>query len=185
MILNWQYFEELVSQLAEDINKNTQDKDKTIVNKMFCLNLKDEKVRWKKLRRNLSNEKKIGLNLDLPLLNSDYKKYIDEFLNTILRCGLPFSFWLRDKSLEALKLSESQKDIDLEFKDFLKFEHFQQLETLLEYVRKVRDDSYVEDDALQDQYLGYHLGFLCDNPHRLPSWFDEEKGDDIYTFKNF
>lgn len=182
LIKNWELFEKLVRQLAENPDVSIQDQG--IADQMYCLNFEEETIRWKKLRRNLSNEKKIGLNIDLPLLSPDYKGYIDEFLNTILRCGLPFSFWLRDKRLEELKLNESQEAIDIEFKDFLKFEHFKQPEILLEYIRKVRDDSYVEDDDMQDKYLGYHLGFLCDNPHRLPSWFDEEKGEDVYTFVN-
>ena len=125
----------------------------------------------------------MGINLNLPLLNQNYAYHIDNFLISILLCGLPFSCWLRENYLEKLKLREEQKIENCEFEDILTVAHFQDLEKLFEYIREIRENAYVEDKSKQKDYLGYHLGFLCDNPYRLPSKFDLNLGDNAVVFQ--
>ena len=125
---------------------------------------------------------KISINMNVPLLNAEYNHHIDEFLVTILRCGFPFSFWLRNGSLESLKLKE---DTTInQFEDIFTIDNLKNPSKLFKLIKEVRGDAYIEDQTKHKQYLGYHLGFLFDNPHRLPSKFDLEKGGDCLTAYN-
>ncbi|MDZ8264376.1 effector-associated domain EAD1-containing protein [Nostoc sp. ChiQUE01b] len=133
---------------------------------------------WKKIR--VTAQKVISINMNVPLLNSEYNCHINEFLITVLRCGFPFSFWLRNGSLEDLKLN-NDNTIN-QFENILKIDDFKNSSKLFKLVRDIRRDAYIEDETKQKEYLGYHLGFLFDNPHRLPSKFDSNKGSDILIF---
>jgi hypothetical protein len=153
--------------------------------KIVCFN-KDklnQQHNWKKFRDTVTRDMaqtKISINMNVPLLNAEYNHHIDEFLVTILRCGFPFSFWLRNGSLESLKLKE---DTTInQFEDIFTIDDLKNTSKLFKLIKDVRRDAYIEDETKHKQYLGYHLGFLFDNPHRLPSKFDLEKGGDSLIF---
>ncbi len=111
---------------------------------------------WKKLADDL--KKKIGLKLNSPLSNDS--KDQDIFFKTILGGGVPIAFWTRYETPPCLKLEE-QIDCYLTV-DCLN----NNLQKLIEGIWQIRKDAYVQENP-QD-YLGYHLGFLCDNPNRIP-----------------
>lgn len=167
-----------------DLMENMRDlPEMTIKDNMICLSQISQEYNWKKLRAQMQVNNKIGVNINLPLLSEKYSCYINNFVESLLRCGIPFSFWLREKELEKLKLSENQKIETFEFEDILKVDKFARLETLFEYIREIRNNAYIQEDKNQQKnYLGYHLGFLCDHPYRLPSKFNEEEGGDDLIF---
>lgn len=180
---NWALFKNMLSDISEDLEESA--KNVNIKTKMTCLKPEAKKKRWKILRRSLQEAKTLGLNLDLPLLEPTFIGYHNEILNCLSQCGIPFSFWLRNKSLKELKWSsESQEVIQDEYSDFLKFDYFNQPQKLLAFIKKLRQNSFDEEDEDMSSCLGYHIGFLYDNPYRIPSKFNHEKGEDILFFEN-
>jgi hypothetical protein len=148
--------------------------------KIVCFNKNNlnQGYNWKTFRKAVTTT--ISINMNVPLLNPEYNCHIDDFLITILRCGFPFSFWLRNGSLESLKLKE---DTTInQFEDIFTIDDLKKSSNLFKLIQDVRRDAYIEDKTKHEQYLGYHLGFLFDNPRRLPSKFDLAKGSDILTF---
>lgn len=179
---NWKSFEDLISSMSNDTND--LEKDRVIQSKMMCLEPEDKKRRWRKLRRDIKKDNILGLNLDIPILEADYQEYHSGILESLSQCGLPFSFWVKNKKLCELKRdSEQEKATSNNFLDILKFKYFQNPDNLSEEIRNIRELSYIEEDDMTD-YLGYHIGFLYDNPRRIPSSFDSEKGQDILVFEN-
>ena len=83
--------------------------------------------------------------------------------------------------MENLKLREEEKIDNYEFEDVLTVDNIKKPEKLFESIRIIRENAYVEPEEKQNEYLGYHLGFLFDDPHRLHSKFDKNLGDDIFT----
>lgn len=174
LLIKWNQFSDLI--------QNTPNvSETTIKDRMICISQIDQSYNWKKLSTKIDN--KIGININSPLLGEAYSCHINDFLESLIRYGIPFSFWLKEKCLESLKLCETKKIEKFEFEDILRFDNFSNLEQLFEYVREIRNNAYIEaDENQQKNYLGYHLGFLCDHPYRLPSKFNEEEGGDDLIF---
>lgn len=152
----------------------------TFQNNSYCLKEIDKKYNWKKFRRNAV--KLVNLNINFPLFTENYRCHIQEFLISIWRCGIPFAFWLRGNSLQHLKLKENEEITNFEFEDILTVNNLRNPELLFESIRIIRENAYVEDEEKQPEYLGYHLGFLFDNPYRLPSKFNLDLAGDTLVF---
>ncbi len=104
--------------------------------------------------------------LGINLLSSLEINRIELLRQTILE-GLPFFIWNRDICGEREKLKQ----------EFIKcyLNNLRNLDSLLETIKNQRSQAY--QNYIQDQRqdgLGYHLGFLCDNPYRLPSSYENE-----------
>ena len=151
----------------------------TIKKRVICLKKLEKNYNWKKLGKQLT--KFINININCPLLEESYTCHIEEFLTSIFRHGIPFAFWLRGNLLENLKLREEEKIDNYEFEDVLTVDNIKKPEKLFESIRIIREDAYVQPEEKQIEYLGYHLGFLFDDPHRLHSKFDKNLGDDVFT----
>ncbi len=155
--------------------------------KIICLKKLQQSYNWKKLRQKAAQQL-ININLNCPLAQKSYNCHIQEFLTSLLRCGIPVSFWLRKNTLENLKLGEieereSQEEVgEFKFEDILTIENLQVPEKLFESIRNIRENAYVVPENEQQEYLGYHLGFLFDNPYRLHSKFDVQLSEDILVF---
>ncbi len=118
---------------------------------------------------------KIGMNCFYPLLNSQYCQYREALFLRMMRLGLPFVFWLRERPWEEIEGND-------EFTQILTVENLKCLNKLLDKLRGIRRKAYIQKKQ-GVEHLGYHLGFLCDNPHRLPSKFDiKERQDDALVF---
>ncbi|MFB2835495.1 caspase family protein [Floridanema evergladense] len=178
---NYEYYQNLQNKWTELSNllcPNSLTLE-NLPNKIVCLKELKPDYNWKKFRQQASQV--INVNMDCPLVENIYNCHVQEFLASILRCGIPFSFWLRGKSLEDLKLNEEIETF--KFEDVLTVENLQKPEKLFESIRTIRDNAYViEPKDKQQDYLGYHLGFLFDTPDRLHSKFDLNSGEDILIF---
>lgn len=155
--------------------------------KIISLNKLQQSYNWKRLRKK-ADQQLININLNCPLAQKSYNCHIQQLLTSLLRCGIPVSLWLRKNTLENLKLGEkeeqeSQEEVGkFKFEDILTIENLQVPEKLVESIRNIRQNAYIVDKNEQQEYLGYHLGFLFDNPYRLHSKFDVQLNEDILVF---
>ncbi|WP_071190788.1 caspase family protein [Trichormus sp. NMC-1] len=167
-------------------NCNTLDElqqQEEVNRKIYYFNQADlnqtQAYNWRDFRRNVEKQGIIGINMNVPLLNEQYTCYIQEFLASVLTCGLPFAFWLREDSLENLKIREEEKIAHPEnfLENILNIDSLKNPDILFESIRTIRENAYVVDK--QKEYLGYHLGFLFDHPHRVHSQFHCLVGGDV------
>lgn len=124
----------------------------------------DELRRWRTLANEWHKNEKIGVKLlcCLPIKDSDLK---ESFFKTILRGGVVFALWSRQDNLSEGNLSDLINSI-------VSWECVQNLNLLCQNVLEKRGDAHQEENA--HQYLGYHLGILCENPERIPSYWKTE-----------
>ena len=103
--------------------------------------------------------KKIGLKLIYPLQT----KQQEHFLRSVLSGGIPLAFWTRYHTKENINLN----DIDI----YLTIDCLSNnCETLIDNIyEQIRQYAYTQENP--EEHLGYHLGFLCDNPYRIPTIF--------------
>ena len=96
------------------------------------------------------------------------KNSINQVLQTqVINQGLPLFVWIICDEPEELK----QDVIDT----VLTEKNLTNLDELLAIIKNKRSYSY--DNPEQKKCWGYYLGFLCDNPHRLPSKYSTIGGD--------
>ena len=100
--------------------------------------------------------KKIGIKLTSPLNNQD----TSYFWNAVFKGGIPLVFWTRYHAHKNINLD----NID----EYLTVENLRDnCQKLIDNIRTERQEAYWGENPDEDK-LGYHLGFLCDNPNRLP-----------------
>jgi hypothetical protein len=109
---------------------------------------------WIGIENQLNNGNKLCLKMTCGFNDVNKQKIFE----TILRGGVPIALWTRNAHIHNL---------DKEFDELLNIECFQaEFSYLIESVWKLRQKAHAETD--KENYLGYHLGFLCDNPNRVP-----------------
>jgi|694.fasta_scaffold41284_3 hypothetical protein len=114
----------------------------------------DEYNSWDELADKWEDEETILVNFTCCLPEDREELFI-----AIIESGLPISLWTRYNFPD---LKEEYQDI-LSRIDKKNFES-----SLIELVWKKRKKAHVKKDGERENHLGYHLGFLCDNPHRIP-----------------
>ena len=124
-------------------------------------------------------DNKIALNIAAYFPDNIEKQ--EKIFNCILRGGIPISLWHKCPKLSCDEIRQQLADI-------LTIDSLKKPRILLKNVwdtRKHAQDEYTKDKAtarnqlLQPQsadYFGYQLGFLCDNPYRVPSRFNYDGG---------
>ena len=123
--------------------------------------------KWKILEARLRDNKKIGINIISPLKNIIETK---EIMKAIIIAGIPIALW-------SINGKDTPEKLRRNFLEILTFQNFESLTGLLNWMARLRKQAYISDNSQEG--LGYGLGFLCDNPYRIPSRFEE---DDAYTF---
>lgn len=110
-------------------------------------------------------KKRLGLKTTCSLPEDDKAKR--ELFIAIIRAGLPIFLWTR---------CCSHPDIESEFNQFFtsNSEPVSDVNNLVEYVWNIRKEAHAKKDNEKNNYLGYHLGFLCDNPDRIPFSLTEQ-----------
>ncbi len=111
---------------------------------------------WDELATNLELQERLGLKITCGLPESDEEK--KELFIAIIRGGVPIALWTRCNNFP---------DIEEEFDKLLTVKYLPDLSHLYESVWKLRKTAHAKQDKSQN-YLGYHLGILCDNPNRVP-----------------
>ncbi|MBS9394370.1 MAG: hypothetical protein HEQ29_14915 [Dolichospermum sp. LBC05a] len=86
-----------------------------------------------------------------------FGKIKNKFFITLIRGGVPISIWTRCNF--PFTQQDSQKLSQINNNNFES--------SLIESVWRKRREAYQTQENGQN-HLGYHLGFLCDNPHRIP-----------------
>jgi vWA-MoxR associated protein C-terminal domain/Effector-associated domain 1 len=141
-------------------NRNKQD----IKNRFASLSI--DNCNWLELENSWLDEERFGVKVEcLPDSNIEDIK----FFQTLVKAGVPISLWAKCDNLI---------DIDT-FDTLLTTENLRNINLLCESVWKFRRKAYAKPDRAN--YLGYHLGFLCDNPYRLPFRLMPENQDFIET----
>ena len=99
---------------------------------------------------------KIGIKITCKLTKTSEKK----LFKMIIKTGLPICLWTRSNKIQ-----------DLEFKinNILTWKSLNSLSELFDSVRETRDNTKDSGNKKQEQ-LAYNLGFLCDNPDRVPAF---------------
>ncbi|MEA5536833.1 effector-associated domain EAD1-containing protein [Crocosphaera sp. XPORK-15E] len=123
---------------------------------------------WQILEQRLRDHQKLGINVTSPLGN--VKENI-KILKAIIIAGIPFSLWITNPKITINSVTLEQQFINL-----LKSGNKTDLSHLYSKIQTLRGEAYNNNNP---QCLGYRLGFLCDNPYRLPSRFQE---DDALTY---
>ena len=109
---------------------------------------------WEEIETELELEEKFGVKITCCLPENDVDK--EDLFIAILRGGIPIFLWTRC----------NLPNIDNDFNQLLKVDFFQTESTRIESVWRLRKKAHAKQD--KENHLGYHLGFLCDNPHRVP-----------------
>jgi hypothetical protein len=99
----------------------------------------------------------LSVNLTGGLTQTEDKK---KFFEEILISGVPFSLWNRCSHLDC-------NDVKQVFNSLMTLDSLQDLSNLFEKVLCLRREAHRKGEKAPD-YLGYHLGFLCDRPDRVP-----------------
>lgn len=146
--LNRQYLRKYDNQWRKNWHE-VEGRLKTKLNKDDFYELKSvEECNWKKLTGDL--KQKIGLKVACTLSKS---KRQDVF-QAIHNAAAPIAIWSR--------CDIPNLNLDTEINDFLN--NPENLSKLPEWLRKTRENAY----QLSEQYLGYDLSILWENPYRLP-----------------
>ena len=101
-----------------------------------------------------SDSELVGINL-LSYPETIKQKDVDKLLQKVITKALPIFIWNQG-------YSGTKEELKQEFEQILVCENLKCSNQLFESIRKIRNEANVDS-------LGYYLGFLCDNPYRLPS----------------
>ncbi len=124
-----------------------------IQNKIHHISKVDD-CNWEEIEAELEIKEKFGVKITCCLPENQFDK--EDLFIAILRGGIPLFLWTRC----------NLPNVDDDFNKLLKVDFFQNELTRIESVWKLRKLAHAKRD--KENHLGYHLGFLCDNPHRVP-----------------
>lgn len=123
-----------------------------------CLDSLEACKNWRKLVTEWNRKDKLVVNLAGGLTCSQNQ---EEFFYSLLRAGVPMSLWNRSPDLDCDHVKEK-------FSNLLTRDCLKNLGSLFQKIQDLRIDAH--DEELEAKaFLGYHLGFLCDRPDRIPS----------------
>lgn len=138
-----------------------QNKKQDIIDRsILCLDSIEEACNWDKLSTDWSRNNKLAVNVAGGLPHREEKQ--QEFFLSLLRGGVPFSLWNRCPELAC------KDDIKEQIISLITLDCLSDLRNLFQKVWDLRIDAHDEGETTAKDYLGYHLGFLCDRPDRVP-----------------
>lgn len=126
----------------------------------------DRYEKWKILEARLRDNEKIGINIISPLKGFEETA---EIMRAIIMAGIPIALW-------SINIKDTPEKLRKIFLQILTSRDITNLTSLLNCMTRLRREAYIDDNS--EEKLGYRLGFLCDNPYRVPLRFKE---DDAYT----
>jgi hypothetical protein len=100
---------------------------------------------------------------ELPKNKDDEEEYFDSFLLS----GVPISLWSRSSGIKS-GFEDTNFSIQQKFKELLTIGYYKDLGKIFTRIYQLRQDAHNTGDLAKD-YLGYHLGFICDRPDPIPS----------------
>ncbi|MDZ8078681.1 MAG: hypothetical protein RMX35_06190 [Nostoc sp. DcaGUA01] len=118
-----------------------------------------ENCNLKEFENDWDSKKSLGIKVtcDLPI----DKEAKTKFFIALIRSGVPISLWTRSTAIPNLDTEFNEIFVD-------QTEIIADLSNICESIWKLRRKAHAKKDEEKQNYLGYHLGFLCDNPDRIP-----------------
>jgi hypothetical protein len=110
---------------------------------------------WDALQKHLNQKVGLKISSNFPTIPEDQ----DELFKTILRTGVPICLWSRKKSLK--------EDEMVKFNRLLSLEQVRDINNLYQAIFELRKEVPPSKTQAKN-YLGSHLGFLCDHGERIP-----------------
>ncbi|MEC4881355.1 MAG: effector-associated domain EAD1-containing protein [Scytonema sp. PMC 1070.18] len=126
-------------------------------NKIADLHKIDSNI-WERLVLQWETERKLGIRI--VGCGSEYSEEREQLFRYLVRGGIPIAVWTRCKIL-------ANTDLDTELKQILTIQSLQDRKNLLKLIWDYRQDAHSYGEQAQN-YLGYYLGVLCDDPNRIP-----------------
>lgn len=141
--------------------------DAAIAKNLLYLDCIDCQCNWDEMLDNWRKKQKISVNVtcSLPVDGTE-----QTFFLYLLKAGIPLSLWNRSPNFNCEKVKE-------EFNKILNLSSLRNPIKLYQSIQYKRREAHNK-KGNASKYLGYHLGFLSDNPHRIPSILDYRKGGD-------
>lgn len=135
-------------------------------------NYLEQKCRYEKIDRDwddLFNEWEkndyFSINLINGLPRNDEKEaYFDRFQLS----GFPISLWSRSPEVRYYDDRKLDCNVQEEFKKILKIECYKSLSKVFERIHQLRQNPPNDENEAKN-YLGYHLGVICDRSDLIPS----------------
>ncbi|MBN4005428.1 hypothetical protein [Nostoc sp. LPT] len=124
---------------------------------------------WDELSKNWEDDDFFSINLidRLPVNDEEKIAYFDCFQLS----GVPISLWSRSSKIKY-DINEHDCNIKDKFKEILAIQCFNNLGEISQKIYQLRRDAPLDENKAKD-YLGYHLGFICDRPDPIPFYLRE------------
>ena len=137
----------------------------TVNNNLVCVNCINQDLNWDNLCEEWNSNNIVSVNLTCTLPSDGREQ---NFFRYLLIAGIPLSLWNRSSDL-------IYTDVEEEFRLILNWAKLNNPIELHQSIYTQRNDAHLQGDNAVE-YLGYHLGFLLDNPDLVPTVFDVENG---------
>ena len=158
---------------ANDLSKLLQRRNK--INEMnprilptYCLDVQDLTLfnNWEEVAYSWDTDEKLGIKLlcCLPSAKNDLR---ENFFKAVLDGGILVALWSRCDELPHVNLKDALNNI-------LSCSCLKNLNQLYKSVARLRQEAHTKKNNAPN-YLGYHLGVLCDEPRRIPSYLNPPK----------
>jgi hypothetical protein len=137
----------------------------TLDQKCDYLKSTEPSVNWDSLCTKWQRDDFYAINIidELPKNKDDEEEYFDSFLLS----GVPISLWSRSSEIKS-SFKDANSSVQQKFKELLTIGYYKDLGKIFTRIYQLRQDAHDTGDLAKD-YLGYHLGFICDRPDPIPS----------------
>jgi hypothetical protein len=125
-----------------------------------------QKMTFRELATALADNHNLGYSFNRALPKPKGERA--NLFRALLQGGVLFGFWLGDRAED--NLDEDNLDIESAIAGYLKVDYCKDtFNPLVEAVWNMRKNAH-QADSIEGarKHIGYHLGFLCDNPYRRP-----------------
>lgn len=156
----WQELNKItkLSELIKEVEENNQNR----LIKYF--NFKNKNYNWEDLYTDWEQETKL---LSVVITDQIPSEKEEEFFDVYDASGVPISLWSRQSNV-ICDFNDETINIQEKFKQILmKMESLQDLSSIFKEIHRLREYAHNKKAEAQ-KYLGYHLGFICDNPQLIP-----------------
>jgi hypothetical protein len=133
----------------------------------LCQNILDfdalqelSQCQWRRLALSWEQKEKLGIKL-LCCLPPPVHETRENFFKAVNKGGLLLALWSRGGDFKLQRA----------FNDILSRPWIENFINLYQAILEIRKQAHAE-ETNAPQFLGYHLGILCDEPHRIPTCLD-------------
>lgn len=99
-------------------------------------------------------------------LDSTDSESVLDYFDIFQTSGIPIALWSRKEGV-ICDIDDNPCTVEDKFREILNIQALDELGQIFEKIRKLREIAYNSEN--REEYLGYHLGFICDDPFRIPT----------------